>query len=58
MAGLVSNILTGTLPLKPYDPGGFVGTVESDGQHPHVAAVACESDGRVICRTSSRTTRP
>ena len=43
------TILTGTLPVKPFDLGGFVGTVESDGQHPHVAAVACEADGRVIC---------
>jgi hypothetical protein len=43
------SILTGTVPVKPFDPAGFVGTVESDGQRPKVAAVACEADGRVIC---------
>jgi hypothetical protein len=43
------SILTDTLPVKPFDLAGFVGTVESDGQRPKVAAVACEADGRVIC---------
>jgi hypothetical protein len=45
----MSNICTGALPVKPFDLAGFVGTVESDGQHPQVAALACETDGRVIC---------
>jgi hypothetical protein len=46
-------MLTGTLPVKPFDLAGFVGTVEPDGQHPHVAALACEADGRVICLSLS-----
>jgi hypothetical protein len=45
----MGTLLTGTLPVKPFELAGFVGTVESDGQHPQVAALACEADGRVIC---------
>jgi hypothetical protein len=41
--------LTGSLPVKPFHPTSLVGSVQSDGQRPRVAALACEPDGRVIC---------
>ncbi len=35
------TILDGTLPVRPFHPEGFFGTVQVDGQHPRVAALAC-----------------
>jgi len=35
------TILNGTLPVRPFHPDGFFGTVQVDGQHPRVAALAC-----------------
>ncbi len=36
-----SDVLTGTLPVRPFHPNGFFGTLHIDGQQPRVAAVAC-----------------
>src|SRR6266568_6587145 len=41
------TLLDGTLPLRPFHPDGFVGTLQADGQQVRVAALACD-DGRVI----------
>ena len=41
------TLLDGTLPLRPYHPDGFVGTLQADGQQVRVAALACD-DERVI----------
>lgn len=35
--------------MLPFHPTGLVGAVQSDGQRSKVAALACESDGLVIC---------
>ncbi len=35
------STLDGTLPLRPFHPDRFFGTVQVDGQHPRVAALAC-----------------
>ncbi len=35
------TILNGTLPVRPFHPDGFFGTVQVDGQHPRVAALVC-----------------
>ena len=32
---------TGTLPIRPYHPTQFFGTIKADGQLPRVAALAC-----------------
>ncbi len=39
-------LLTGTMPVRPINPNGFVGTVEQDGQVVKVAAIAFD-DGQV-----------
>jgi hypothetical protein len=39
--------LAGTLPVRPFHPQGFFGTVEADGQMARVAALAC-ADGKVL----------
>lgn len=39
--------LTGTLPVKPFGDQ-FYGTIEADGQEPKVAALACETTGKVV----------
>src|SRR5215471_18213238 len=39
--------LDGTLPLRPFHPDGFVGTLQADGQQVRVAALACD-DERMI----------
>lgn len=41
-----SPLLTGTVPVRPLNPGGFVGTVEQDGQVINVAAIAFD-EGKV-----------
>src|SRR6266566_7931998 len=41
------TLLDGTLPLRPFHPDGFVGTLQADGQQVRVAALACD-DERVI----------
>lgn len=43
---LTTPLLTGTLPVRPVNPGGFVGTVEQDGQAVNVAAIAFD-EGKV-----------
>ncbi len=35
-----STILTGTLPVRPFDPTRFIGTIRTDGQSVRVAAIA------------------
>jgi hypothetical protein len=35
------TMLTGTLPVRPFHPDRFFGTVQVDGQRPRVAALAC-----------------
>jgi hypothetical protein len=42
-------VLAGTLPVMPFHPAQLVGAVQSDGQRPRVAALACEPDGLAIC---------
>ncbi len=37
---LTPPLLTGTVPVRPINPDGFVGTVEQDGQVVNVAAIA------------------
>ncbi len=39
--------LDGTLPLRPFHPDSFVGTLLADGQQVRVAALACD-EGRVV----------
>jgi hypothetical protein len=41
------TLLDGTLPLRPFHPDGFVGSMQADGQQVRVAALACD-DERVI----------
>jgi hypothetical protein len=40
--------LAGTLPVRPFHPDGFVGTLSADGQSVRVAALACDDDGRIV----------
>jgi hypothetical protein len=40
--------LSGTLPVRPFHPDGFVGTLHADGQEVRVAALACDADQLVI----------
>ncbi len=42
------TLLDGTLPVRPFHPDGFVGTVEADGQRVRVAALACEQTMPVL----------
>jgi hypothetical protein len=37
---VTAPLLSGTVPVRPINPGGFVGTVEQDGQIVKVAAIA------------------
>jgi hypothetical protein len=39
--------LDGSLPLRPFHPDGFVGSVQADGQQVRVAALACD-ETRVV----------
>ena len=41
------SLLDGTLPVCPFHPEGFVGTLQADGQQVRVAALACD-DRQVI----------
>jgi hypothetical protein len=43
---VAAPLLTGTVPVRPINPGGFVGTMEQDGQVVKVAAIAFD-DGQV-----------
>jgi hypothetical protein len=45
-SGTVS-VLDGTLPVRPFHPDDFVGTLQADGQQVRVAALACD-DERII----------
>ena len=40
--------LHGTLPVRPFHPDGFVGTLSADGQSVRVAALTCDDDGRIV----------
>ena len=42
-----TGLLDGTLPLRPFHPDGFVGTMQADGQQVRVAALACD-EARVV----------
>src|SRR5947207_10850776 len=42
-----TGLLDGTLPLRPFHPEGFVGTMQADGQQVRVAALACD-EARVV----------
>jgi hypothetical protein len=42
-----TSLLDGTLPLRPFHPEGFVGTMQADGQNVRVAALACD-ETRVV----------
>jgi hypothetical protein len=42
-----TSLLDGTLPLRPFHPDGFVGTMQADGQQVRVAALACD-ETRVV----------
>ena len=37
----MESLITGTLPIRPYHPTQFFGTIKADGQLPKVAALAC-----------------
>jgi hypothetical protein len=41
------TLLNGTLPVRPFHPDGFVGSLQADGQQVRVVALACD-DERVI----------
>ncbi len=41
------TLLDGTLPVRPFHPDGFIGSLQADGQQVRVAALACD-DERVI----------
>src|SRR5258707_1266264 len=41
------TVLDGTLPVRPFHPDDFVGSLQADGQQVRVAALACD-DERVI----------
>ena len=43
-----TGLLDGTLPLRPFHPNGFVGTIEADGQQVRVAALACDETRVVV----------
>ncbi|SRR5579884_1097396 len=45
--GSTAGLLDGTLPLRPFHPDGFVGTMQADGQQVRVAALACD-ETRVV----------
>ncbi len=45
-SGTVS-VLDGTLPVRPFHPDDFVGSLQADGQQVRVAALACD-DERII----------
>src|SRR5438445_10218050 len=42
-----TGLLDGTLPLRPFHPDGFVGTLQADGQQVRVSALACDEE-RVV----------
>ena len=44
---ITRGLLNGTLPLRPFHPDGFVGTLSADGQQVRVAALACD-ETRVV----------
>ena len=42
------SLLDGTLPVRPFHPDGFVGTMQADGQQVRVAALACQGKEVVL----------
>src|SRR5437660_12384719 len=45
--GVMTSSLDGTLPVRPFHPEGFVGTLQADGQQVRVAALSCDEEGVV-----------
>src|SRR5439155_17521811 len=43
----IRTLLDGTLPVRPFHPDGFIGSLQADGQQVRVAALACD-DERMI----------
>src|SRR5437588_11771540 len=43
-----TSLLDGTLPLRPFHPDNFVGTIQADGQQVRVAALACDETRVVV----------
>jgi hypothetical protein len=43
----MTSSLDGTLPVRPFHPEGFVGTLQADGQQVRVAALSCDEEGVV-----------
>lgn len=43
-----STLLTGTLPVRPFDPTRFFGTIRTDGQAVRVAAIAANPEGKTV----------
>src|SRR5260221_13629297 len=39
-----TTLLDGTLPLRPFHPDGFAGSLQADGQQVRVAALACDAE--------------
>jgi hypothetical protein len=70
--GVMTSSLNGTLPVRPFHPEGFVGTLQADGQQVRVAALSCDKEqvvaislvgfdtsiGVVLARLWSATTVP
>ena len=44
---VLTPLLTGTIPVRPVNPEGFVGTIEQDGQVVNVAAIAFDA-GKIV----------
>src|SRR5713101_504191 len=42
------TLLDGTLPVRPFHPDGFVGTLQADGQQVRVSALACDEERVVV----------
>src|SRR5260370_42568922 len=39
-----TTLRDGTLPLRPFHPDGFAGSLQADGQQVRVAALACDAE--------------
>src|SRR5260370_40596344 len=42
-----TTLLGGTLPIGPFHPDGFAGSLQADGQQVRVAALACDAEGMI-----------
>jgi hypothetical protein len=52
----LTPLLTGTVPVRPVNPDGFVGTIEHDGQVVNVAAIAFDEKQVVLMSLVGRDT--